>query len=599
MLTLRRQMALALLLVLGLLLATFVPASTAVAQDPPNASAGEKNLVLYTVDVLDKIVKHHPEGKKHTVQEFVDGAAYGVARAIQAKKDMPAEQRDMLVKYLREQKFTSFYQLLHLMDRFSRKFTTLNMDAVADAACMGAIKVTGDQFTRIMTMDELQKMQQMMQQGGDTDKSLGVAPMPVPGTEDDEVLRMMVGHVRRNYLGYDMGLAPHDEILAINGRKLGDIPRAELGSLMEAEVGGKVSITIKREGFDQPITVTGVQTSVDHPSARGVMLPCGKLGYIDTNMFSMTLHTDVKAAIDRLVPQGMKALILDLRNNPGGAMPACTELADYFLEPGKLITTTKGTYENPLAGMARFIQPGMDIGEKIDAETTVWKAKQANPYTFPVIVLVNHMSASASEMLSGCLKSWKRAVIVGETSYGKGIGQTAVMLGRGPRGSLGMMSMMGGGGDGMRMLYMTVMTYFLPHGEAVHHIGISPDVEVKLNDYTPAEFAKIAAFRSSGKIDAYLNQTWETRKDWFVKQLTGAPATLSEYPAQNLLAGVKGTIGDEQLERELRHAIAIRAGHANAMVNINDDNQLQEAIRQACKACGLDSKDLDAYRHIK
>lgn len=582
----------AILVIAGLLVVP-LPTLTTAQDRPANSSQGEAQLVNYLVEVIDKIIDHHPEGGQHSKQDYINGARDAVVKALILKPDLPADQKEKLVAFLKGKQFTSVTQLVHVLDRFSRSFTKLNMEAVCDTAAQGALSVTGDQFCRILTFEQIQKMQQMMM--SNEDKSIGLSPQPIP-TDDPNHLRLEIGHIRRGYLAFAMGLQEHDEILAVNGKKITDVAREQINDLFNAEVGQTVTIVIKREGFANPITVVGVQATNDHPAAMGTLLP-GGIGYVTTNMFSMDLHTAVRSQIDRLnADNAVKALILDLRNNPGGAMPACTQMADDFLPEGQVITTTKGTYENPLGALAQLMGQG-DDGEKVNADTTVYRTKTAQRYSMPLIVLINKMSASASEMLSGCLKSHERAIVVGETSYGKGIGQTAIPLSNGPTGSGGLGGMMMGGGQGMRFLYMTVMTYFGPKGELVHHIGISPNVEVSSADPDARLFDKLAKFRADGTIAKYLDANFAANEAFFTKQISAAPSALSEFPALNAVRNAARSAGlsDATLARELRREIQLRAAGEHKIYNLADDAQLQAAIKIACDKAGINAGSIEQY----
>jgi carboxyl-terminal processing protease len=167
------------------------------------------------------------------------------------------------------------------------------------------------------------------------------------------------------------------------------------------------------------------------------------IGYAGINAFGFTLPTLLHNEIVRLTSQGMRALVVDLRANPGGEMEVFLRLADDFLEPGAVLAKVKDG----------------------DGDETVHRARQSDPYAFPLVLLVNAGTASAAELFAGCLKSHGRAVVVGETTYGKGAVQALV-------GSAA--------GDGAS--YSTVATVRLPSGEEVQGCGVRPDVERSTNE---------------------------------------------------------------------------------------------------------------------
>jgi len=178
------------------------------------------------------------------------------------------------------------------------------------------------------------------------------------------------------------------------------------------------------------------------PAVSGKMLRDG-IGYVEINAFGFNLPTLLHNEIVRLTSQDMRALVVDLRANPGGEMEVFLRLADDFLEPGVVLATvTDG-----------------------DGDEIVHRARQSDPYAFPLVLLVNAGTASAAELFAGCLKSHGRAVVVGETTYGKGAVQALV-----------------GSAAGEGASYSTVATVRIPSGEQVQGRGVRPDVERSTNE---------------------------------------------------------------------------------------------------------------------
>ncbi len=181
--------------------------------------------------------------------------------------------------------------------------------------------------------------------------------------------------------------------------------------------------------------------------------PAKKIGYIRITNFIQNTVEEVKAALKELDAQGMKGLILDLRDDPGGLLSAAVEISDLFVEDGKIVSTR-----------------GRNTAEK------TFEAHKEGTYSgFPMAVLVNHNSASASEILAACLQDHNRAVVIGERSFGKGSVQNILDL-----------------EDGDSVLKLTVATYWRPSGKNIHRFknaketdewGVSPNpgLEVKLS----------------------------------------------------------------------------------------------------------------------
>ena len=154
----------------------------------------------------------------------------------------------------------------------------------------------------------------------------------------------------------------------------------------------------------------------------------------------------MEAATDELEDKGMKKLILDLRGNPGGDLHQTVQILGLFVPPDTTVVTTQGRG-----------------GEKID-EPLKTPERQRRKREYPLVVLIDPMSASASELTSGALQDLKRATIVGETSYGKGSVQNIIPMGHGTA------------------LRLTFATYHTPSGRTPHKVGVKPDVEVKMSD---------------------------------------------------------------------------------------------------------------------
>src|SRR6185503_12026606 len=180
----------------------------------------------------------------------------------------------------------------------------------------------------------------------------------------------------------------------------------------------------------------------------------------------------------------MKGLILDLRHNPGGALPAATGVADLFLPQGLKITNTVSNYKPSIGGLRLPM-----IGGNDDFTTKV----RSDYETLPMVCLINRASASASELLAGALKDHKRAVMIGETTYGKGVGQTPIIL------SSMMMK---------RYLYLTVMRYTTPNGTTVDHKGVAPDVAMADVRPETSNFAAAWELRRTGAIEKYRDAHW-------------------------------------------------------------------------------------------
>ncbi len=244
---------------------------------------------------------------------------------------------------------------------------------------------------------------------------------------------------------YKAGVEAGDVIVAIDGKSTEGITLMEAVKKLRGPKGTKVTITIMREGLKKPLDITITRAIIKVKSVRYRMEdPKGKVGYIRIRAFQERTDRDLEKALEDLEAQGMKALVLDLRNNPGGLLNQAVRVSDIFLPQGRLIVYTKGrTREDQM----RFESQEVPL----------------LPPSVPMVVLVNAGSASASEIVSGALQDWHRAIIIGDRTFGKGSVQTIFPL-----------------SDGSA-LKLTTAEYYTPKGRSIQEEGIIPDVEIPSN----------------------------------------------------------------------------------------------------------------------
>jgi carboxyl-terminal processing protease len=200
-----------------------------------------------------------------------------------------------------------------------------------------------------------------------------------------------------------------------------------------------VTISVVREGWGESKDFDIVREQIRVHSVREHDLGNG-VEYIKLRQFQEQTATDLETALDRAAKNGMKSLVLHLRNNPGGLLTAAVEVSEKFIDDGKLVVYTEGRVRN---------------------QNMRFSAHAKKPYTAgPMVILVNG-SASASEIVAGALQDWGRAMVVGQQSFGKGSVQTIIPL---------------SDGSGLRL---TTAKYFTPKGRSIHGKGITPDIIVE------------------------------------------------------------------------------------------------------------------------
>jgi len=236
------------------------------------------------------------------------------------------------------------------------------------------------------------------------------------------------------------GIKAGDRIIKISGELTKDMGLHEAVSKMRGPKGTSVTITIMREGWKEPKDFTIIRDIIKIKSAKAKMLQDG-IGYIKLTQFQETTASELANSIEALKKEGMIALILDLRNNPGGLLNSAVDVSGQFLPQKKTVVYIKGK-----------------VGERTDYYT-----ENKNPDTdTPMVVLVNQGSASASEIVAGALKDWSRAVIIGVQTFGKGSVQSLIPL---------------SDGSGLKL---TTAKYYTPKGISIQSVGITPDLVVKL-----------------------------------------------------------------------------------------------------------------------
>jgi len=240
---------------------------------------------------------------------------------------------------------------------------------------------------------------------------------------------------------YRAGLHTGDRIVKIDGLSTKDMQLADAVKRMRGKPGSKVTITVLREGWAEPKDFDIVREQIRVQSVKTVEMGDG-VEYIKLRQFQEQSPHDLEVALEKFSKSGMKALILDLRNNPGGLLTAAVEVSEKFIDDGKLVVYTEGRVRNQNMRFSAHAKRGYS--------------------QMPMVVLVNGGSASASEIVAGALQDWGRATIVGTQTFGKGSVQTIIPL---------------SDGSGLRL---TTAKYFTPKGRSIHGKGITPDVIVEV-----------------------------------------------------------------------------------------------------------------------
>ena len=235
------------------------------------------------------------------------------------------------------------------------------------------------------------------------------------------------------------GIKAGDYIVKINDIQVQGKSLSEAVDLMRGPVGSGIELTIRRRGEKKALTFNIVREVIQIKSVKADLLE-KNIGYIRLTSFNENSGKQIKKEINKFEEnKNVNAYILDLRNNPGGLLSQAIKISDFFLNDGEIVSTKS----------------------RKSSENRKWFAKKGdltNGKT--IVVLINYGSASASEIVAGALKDHKRAILLGENSYGKGSVQSIIPLKN----------------DGA--IRLTVAKYYLPSGKSISEVGVSPDIEV-------------------------------------------------------------------------------------------------------------------------
>jgi carboxyl-terminal processing protease len=307
---------------------------------------------------------------------------------------------------------------------------------------------------------------------------------------------------------FKAGVNAGDLIIKVEGDSTLELSLDEVVKKLRGAPGSSVTMTIRR-GQTLEFDVSLVRANIEIPTVKSALIN-NTTGYIKIIEFTKYTPARVKEVIADLVSKGMTSLIIDVRSNPGGVLDAVTTIADYFISDGPLVSV-KG---------------------RMASENVVYNAKKSNdlvPATMPIAILIDKGSASASEILAGALKDSGRAQAFGEKSYGKGTVQRVKFT----------------DDSGFKL---TVARFYSPSGATIDKVGVSPNVEVKEEDYTDAEKASYEKIIKDNLIGEFIKQhpqPGEKETSDFIVQLQKQGIALREIALRRLiLREVYRTVND-------------------------------------------------------
>jgi carboxyl-terminal processing protease len=306
-------------------------------------------------------------------------------------------------------------------------------EALLDGQLKGMVNALNDPYSVYMTKDEYESF------NAETEGEYGgIGIIVTPG---DDNLITVVSPIE-DTPAEKAGIQTGDKIIKVDGKEFFAENMDQAVKIMRGEPNTKVTLTISRKNNSEETITFDVELTreiIKLISVKSSILE-NQIGYIRITSFDMNTADDFKKQLKEIEGKGAKGIVIDLRNNPGGLLNVCAEIADQLLDEG-VIVYTQDKYGNK-----------------------EYMYSDGNMTKLPIVLLVNEGSASASEILAGAIQDHQRGTIVGTTTFGKGLVQRLRDL---PDGS---------------GLKITVSEYFTPNGRNIHGIGIKPDIEVELNE---------------------------------------------------------------------------------------------------------------------
>ena len=320
-----------------------------------------------------------------------------------------------------------------VLDKINKEYVEdINQSEVMDAAINGVLQSL-DPYSAYMSPESFQNMQtetsgEFGGLGIEVSMEAGVVKVisPIDGSPADEV-----------------GVKAGDYIVKINEHQVQGKTLTEAVDLMRGPVGSDIEITVRRKGVKKAIVFKITREIIKIQSVKSKKIN-DNIGYIRLTAFNENSSTQIKKKINEFTKdKKIKGYILDLRNNPGGLLSQAIKISDFFLTNGEIVSTKS----------------------RKESENRRWFANKGDIINGKVlIVLINYGSASASEIVAGALKDNKRAILLGENTYGKGSVQSIIHL------------------KNNGAIRLTISKYYLPSGKSISEVGITPDIEVAEGD---------------------------------------------------------------------------------------------------------------------
>ncbi|MHC5062991.1 MAG: S41 family peptidase [Planctomycetota bacterium] len=418
--------------------------------------------------------------------------------------------------------------------------------------------------------------------------------------------------VRPIYSGpaYRVGLRSGDRILKVDGWETKGHDIDEIIGNLKGKPETQVILHVQRPGTNEIEDVAVIREQIRVPSINMEMLP-GQVGYMELVVFASSTGQEMSKAIAELRAKGAKSLILDLRNNTGGFLPAARDVVEQFVQGKKLVVYTQGRRPD-------------------DREDLYTRDGEASALDMPLAVLINNFSASASEIAAGALQDYERATIVGQRSFGKGSVQGLLSLTTRPHEDYNDENRNGQRDDWEKFeddngnhkydvgphIKLTVARYHLPSGRSLHKEidadgkilnedwGVTPDAEIEMIGVTPKdafESNELVRLLRDKAFESYVDERIDEHQELFLELAEADGGSYERYPDfEDYYESLETSLSRDDLRRWIRYSLREKIPDIRgkiypgrrALGDFQEDSQLQEAMRVLIEKLGGDIREL-------
>lgn len=366
---------------------------------------------------------------------------------------------------------------------------------------------------------------------------------------------------------YREGLRSNDTVLEVKGISTYNRLVGDMVDEIRGDPGTPVTLLVNRRGWPAPREITIVRENIELPIVHGEIMP-GEIGYVRLMHFGELADRKLGEILDTLEDSNMQGLVLDLRGNPGGLLEQARRVAGMFMRDRRIIVSSKGRNEV-------FYPPEEHYGGG---------ERDARP-DYPLVILVDGRSASASEIVAGALQDYARATLIGQKTYGKGSVQRPIRL------------------DSTKeqdMLKLTVAEYFLPSGRSIHREGVAPDILIKrdsMRDIHEREWIRLTEMKA---FEEYIAKNYPGNEELFAELAEYDGGDPSRYPGfEEWYASLETSLSRDDVRYILRGLYVrekvVEERGAEFPTDLQDDIQLQRAIAEVLDQTDRGYRDFAEY----